>query len=199
MGNDTCVHAVIIQPCQLFTSPFKQNIMTTLDNPTNVPDPANVPMRPTAMKYGLIGGLILIVLSLVYNMADMIDYTGQESNWLSNVLNWGVMIGVIVMAIKQHRDEELGGYIKFGRCIGLGTLIGLVIGVLTGIFGLIYFNLIDPGLIDEIMSQFEENFSQQGMDENAMEMALSWTRSMFSPVGLFLMSLVMSVVSTLVS
>ena len=161
--------------------------MTTLDNPTNIPDPASVPLRPTAMKYGLIGGLVLVVLSLVYNVTGIIDYTGQSSNMIPNILNWGTMIAVIVLAIKHHRDNELGGFIKFGRCFGLGTLTSLIMGLISGIFGLIYFNVIDPGLVDEIMSQMEERFAEQGMDENAIEMALSWTRSMFSPVGIFLM------------
>ena len=47
---------------------------------------------------------------------------------------------------------------------------------------------IDPGLKGEILSQLQEQFEEQGLDENAIDMAMSWTENMFSPLGLFLMT-----------
>jgi hypothetical protein len=162
--------------------------MTTLDNPSNLPDPAAVSPRPTAIRYGLIAGLVLIVLSVLYNVTGMIDYTGQNSNVIPNILNWGTIIAALVLAIKHHRDNELGGFISLGRCVGLGSLTSLVIGVISGIFGVLYFTVIDPGLKGEILSQLQEQFEEQGLDENAIDMAMSWTENMFSPLGLFLMT-----------
>jgi hypothetical protein len=172
--------------------------MTTLDDPTRIPDPSTVPMRPTAVRHGLIAALALVVLSLIYNMAGMIDYTGEKSNMLPNILNWAVMIGALVMAIKHHRDNELGGYITFGRCVSMGALMGLIIGAVMGVFSLVYFNLIDPGLVDNIMGQMEERFAEQGLDENASEIAMKWTRGMFSPIGLILLSLISSLITMVI-
>ncbi len=162
--------------------------MTTLDNPSNLPNTSTVSPRPTAIRYGLIAGLVLIILSVLYNMTDMIDYTGQKSNVVPNILNWGTIIAALVLAIKHHRDNELGGFITFGRCVGLGSLTSLVIGIISGIFGVLYFTVIDPGLKGEILSQLQEQFAEKGMDDNAIEMAMSWTETMFSPIGLFLMT-----------
>jgi hypothetical protein len=172
--------------------------MTTLDNPSNLPDPATVPLRPTALRYGLIAGLILIVFSVIFNMTGMMDYSGQKSNILPNLCNWITMIGVLYMAIKHHRDEELGGYITLGRCVKLGAFMAIVIGAITGIFGILYFMVIDPGLPDQIFAQMEEGFAAQGMDENAAEMAMKWTKMMFKPIPLFFVSVIATLITMLI-
>jgi Protein of unknown function (DUF4199) len=171
--------------------------MTTLDDSTQqIPDPSTVSMKPTAMRYGLIGGLALVVLSLIWNMTGMIDYTGEKSNMLPNIVNWGTIAAVLVLAFKKHRDEDLGGFIKFGRCVGLGAFLGLVMGIISAVWALLYFNIIDPDLMNNILSQLEEKFVDQGMEESQIEMAMSWTSKMMSPVGMAIMAVIGAVFTT---
>jgi len=171
--------------------------MTTLDDSTQqIPDPSTVSMKPTAMRFGLIGGLALIVLSLIWNMTGMIDYTGEKSNMLPNIVNWGAIIAILVLAIKKHREEDLAGYITFGRCVGLGAFLGLIMGIISAVWALLYFNVIDPDILSNILSQMEEKFVDKGMEESQIEVAMSWMSKMMSPIGMSIMAIIGTVITT---
>ena len=77
-----------------------------------------------ALKDGLIGGLVSILIGLMSHVLGLVDLQNPNSvgGWVSSILNWGVIVGAIFMAIKHHRDNELGGYITMGRSIGMGVL-----------------------------------------------------------------------------
>ena len=153
--------------------------MTTLDNPTNIPDPSTVPIRPTAMKYGLIGGGISIVLGLIFYLAGITDPTqqGGTGNTIAAIINYAVLIGAIVMAIKFHKENELGGYLKLGRAIGMGTLTGLIMGVIGAIWTVLFFTVIDPGMLETIRETAMENAIEQGAPEDQVEGMISFFTS----------------------
>lgn len=159
--------------------------MSTLDSPHV--DPASVPYRPVSMRYGLIGSLALIALGLVFHIFELVDYTGQESNWLSSLLNWGVMIAIFVMAVRKHRDTDLGGYISFGRAFMVGFLAALIIAVITTVWTYLFFTVIEPDLIGNILEMTRENMAtQQNMSEEQIDQALSFMGFMFTPGGMSL-------------
>ena len=118
-------------------------------------DPANVSPWSTGMRYGAIGSVILIALGLIMHLAGMNDYEamGQGSgNWLSSILSWVVYIGTIVMAVRFHRDNQLGGYISFGRAFGIGMIATLAMAVISAIWTYLFFSVIAPEVLD-IMSE----------------------------------------------
>jgi hypothetical protein len=80
------------------------------------------------------------------------------------------MIAGIVMAIKFHRDNELGGFLKLGRGIGVGTLTGLVIGVISAVWMIIFMKFIAPDMSEAIMDAALEN-AQPGQEEMTEKMA----------------------------
>ena len=172
--------------------------MSTLDNPNDYIDPSKVSAWPTASRYGLLAGLILVVVGLLVHLSGMVDYTNQggASNWIVNLLNWGITVAAIVMAVKQHRDEDLGGFISFGRSFRVGFLVTLVIAVVSMVWGYIFFSFVEPGLIEEILAASREQMiEQQGMSEEQAEQGLKMMSWMFTPVMMSLMGGIFSVIA----
>ncbi|MCB0567108.1 MAG: DUF4199 domain-containing protein [Phaeodactylibacter sp.] len=172
--------------------------MSTLDNPNDYVDPSKVSAWPTASRYGLLAGLILVVVGLLIHLSGMVDYTNQGggANWIVNLLNWGITVAAIVMAVKQHRDEDLGGFISFGRSFRVGFLVTLVIAVVSVVWGYIFFSFVEPGLIEDILSASREQMiEQQGMSEEQAEQGLKMMSWMFTPAMMSLMGGIFSVIA----
>jgi len=175
--------------------------MNTLDNPNDYIDPAKVSAWPTASRHGLLAGLALIFLGLIVHLSGMVDYTNQggASNWIVNIINWAITIAAIVLAVKRHRDEELGGYITFGRSFYVGFLVTLVIGVVSVVWGYLFFAFIEPDLIETILdASREQMIEKQGMSEEQAEQGLQMMGWMFTPFMMSLMGGIFSIVAGIV-
>ncbi|HKK79438.1 MAG TPA: DUF4199 domain-containing protein [Phaeodactylibacter sp.] len=166
--------------------------MSTLDNIDSRPQPEEVSPWPTGSRYGVLASLVLIALSLVMYISGMVDMTGQDttSSILSNVATFGIVVAALVLAIKQHRDQELAGLISYGRAFYVGFIVLLVLSLIQSVYTYVFFAFIEPDLIGEMLEMTKERMmDQQGMSasdaENAMGM-MSWTFTpgMFAVFGL---------------
>lgn len=128
--------------------------------------------RPLAMRYGFIGGLVSIIIGLVLQLTGVSNPMEQYSagNIIAGLLSWGVIGAAVYMTIKQHRDEDLNGWISLGKGFGIGMLVILIIAVLQSIWTVIYMEVINPTLMDEIMEKAMEKALEEGqMTEEQME------------------------------
>ena len=165
--------------------------MSTLDNPNELDNTNEVAAKvspwPTGTRYGLFASLIAIVFGLVVQLTGLVDVTDQSSptNWIVSMVNWAVMIGAIYMAVKHHRDNELGGYIDFGRGFMVGFIATLVMTALSLIWTYIFFAFIEPDLIAEIMDVTRERMiEEQGLSEEVADQQMSMTKFIFNPFGM---------------
>jgi len=167
--------------------------MTTLDS--EYIDPQDVKMMPTAFKYGLIGAGLSILIGLIANVLDLNDFENPNSatNWILSIASYLIIISAIVLAIKQHRDKELGGFIKMGRAIGIGVLTALIMGIFTMIWTYVFMAFIDPTMITEISNAQREAMEQQGLSDEELEAALPWVEMMASPAALSFFALIANV------
>jgi len=138
-----------------------------------------------AMAYGAMYGLAASIVSLIFYFAG-IDMQSKTPQWTGYV----VLIIFIVVGIKSYRDTELSGFISYGKSLGTGTLIGLFGGFITGVYTVILFTVIDPGLAAKIIEKIQEQWAEKGMTEEQISVALMWTKRMMSPVMLFIWSIV---------
>jgi hypothetical protein len=76
-------------------------------------------MTRTILAYGLISGTIIILA-----MIATIVFLDEHSLWLGYLI---MLVGLtsILVGVKQHRDQTLGGVIRFWPALGLGVLIAL--------------------------------------------------------------------------
>jgi hypothetical protein len=173
-------------------------LMSTLDNPNETIDPKEVSPWPTGSRHGLLAGLVLIVVGLIIHMTGMVDYTGQNTggNWISNIATWGVMIAAIVLAVRQHKEQELGGFISFGRSFYVGFIVSLLIALTSAIWGYIFFAFVEPGLIDTMIEMSREQMiEQQGMSESDADKAMGMMGWMMNPAILSLFAAVGSLIA----
>jgi hypothetical protein len=76
-------------------------------------------MTRTVLSYGLISGTVVILV-----MIATIVFLGEHSLWLGYLIML-VGLSAILVGVKQHRDQALGGVIRFWPALGLGVLIAL--------------------------------------------------------------------------
>ncbi len=179
--------------------------MTTLDDERGFIDPSSVSPARVAQRYGLIGSLVLIVIGLLSHLLGLTDPSqqGGAGNWLATVLNWGTMIAVIVLAIKAHRDEDLGGYMKMGRGFKTGFYTTAIMAVLITIWTFVFFSFISPETLDLIREVSYEQLESQGLTDDQIEESAGMMEmftsvpvlTAFSFIGTLIMGAIFSVIS----
>ena len=145
--------------------------MTTLDEQTDYIDPQTVSPRPTAMRYGMFWGLAGILLGLVSYLLGWTDPGNTTGSMISGVLSLGVSITILVLAIKHHRDNELGGYIKFGRGFKTGMLTAFFYAIIATVWTIIFVNFIATDLVELVQAAMYEQWEKQGLTDEQIEAA----------------------------
>jgi hypothetical protein len=136
-----------------------------------------------AMNYGTLYGLSSVAVFLLFYFLG----TDIESR-LPQYLSYAILIMFIVMGIKSYRDEDLGGYISYGKSLGTGVLISVFGGILTGVFTLIFFLYIAPEMSQKIMEAAQQNMAEKGMSDEQIESAMSISQKFMTPPWLFVFS-----------
>ena len=142
----------------------------------------NPSLLKSTLNYGFMLGLALVMFQLVVWMFD------ATTNRYLGFLSIPITITGIVLATKSFRDHEQGGYISYGRALGVGTLTVLFSSLITSVFSYLLYTVIDPGLIDKIHAITEEAYWESGLPEDqietAMKMAMRFTNAtMISVMG----------------
>jgi hypothetical protein len=141
-----------------------------------------------AMNYGAMYGLSAAGLYLLFYFAGA-DVQAKSPQYIGYLF----LILFLYMGIKSYRDQDLDGYISYGKSLGTGILIGLFGGIITGFSTVLMFTVIDPALAGKIMEKVQEQMTEKGtMSEEQVEMAMSYTRKFMSPVYLFIFSILSS-------
>jgi hypothetical protein len=138
----------------------------------NFIEPSSIKPNSTITRYGLIGGLILVVIGLV----GMLTGLSSPANWVMSLVFTFVVIAIyvitMVLAVKQDRNENLGGYITFGRAFWVAIGTALLMGLIGLIFNVIYLGFIDPDYMMRIADDLRGTYEQFGMNEEQIEEAL---------------------------
>lgn len=126
----------------------------------------------TALRYGLIVGLVCVIYSLILSLTD------NSMNRALSSVSYLFIIGGMVMAFKYFKEHN-GGFMRYGQGLGIGTLMSLIAGFITSVFMYIYVKFIDTTMMDRAMEMQRVELEKQGMDDaqidQAMEMASSFT------------------------
>ena len=101
---------------------------------------------------------------------------------LVGIIGLAVYIIAQVMGVRHHRDNELGGYISFGRAFVVCLVIAIIMAVIASIFNYIYLNFIDPEAMDRAIEAIREQYEEMGMSEEDIENALSMVDMTKSPL-----------------
>jgi hypothetical protein len=136
---------------------------------------------PVILRFGLTGGLLSALIFLIFTVTGLSSPDKPNSGYLSGFLTFAILITLVVLAIRRQRDEVQGGYINLGQCILVGLGVVLLSTLISSLVSLIYTQFIDPGFTERMMAQIEDAWEAQGMSEEQIEAARSWTAFMKSP------------------
>lgn len=139
----------------------------------------------TSFKWGIITGLIVVVVSYIASMN--IDWTNFEEIEASRN-SWSQWVGYLLLALGvvwaqlEHKKKDLGGYMTYGRAVGVATLVGLAAGVCTAIYMFVFFGIIHPEfqqlIIDSAMSKMQD------MPSGQEEQMMKWMKITTGPTAM---------------
>lgn len=161
-----------------------------------IPDPAKTPYRNHAFRAGLYIAGVSIFLSLILYLTGMSEEMMKNTalRWTNNFVSFGLTFWFIYSACMQHRQQDLGGYISVGRCMGIGSLTGLVSGAITGVWTIIFMNVIAPEMIDQIKDLAMQQMADRGLAEDQIEKQMEFMKMFLTPWFFFLMAALMGVI-----
>lgn len=139
-------------------------------------------MQQVGIKYGVICGLVYIVLGL---SSLLLGTATQTSPFIGILIGLAIVVGtffVIFYGIKDFRDNVNHGALTLGEGVKLGALIALIAALLTVIFNQVYHQFIDPEYFDRMMAASRDAMEDKGMSDDQIEQTLKWTGMMQNPV-----------------
>lgn len=133
-----------------------------------------ITVREVAIKWGMISGIISIVLFLAIYFAGLMG--DSWPNWISAVIS----AGIIYMAHKEFKDQG-DGYMSYGKGLGLGTLVSLVSGAISSIFAYVYMKFINVDYVTELVDITRYKMEDEGQSEDQIDVAMGFVEKMMTP------------------
>jgi len=144
------------------------------------------------LKYGLYTGLELIVFDLLLYVVGMKDPADPSP---IQYLGFVIFIIGVVMGIKYYKENN-EGLMTYGQSLGSGTVTALVAGIVVAIYIILFFTVLDPGMIEEIreaqrVAAMEAN---PNMTDEQWESAAGIMNAMTSPTAMGIMSIIIYII-----
>ncbi|MBI1221525.1 MAG: DUF4199 family protein [Bacteroidetes bacterium] len=99
------------------------------------------------LKWGIIGGIVIVLISYIASMGvdwsdpELLEKSGKR--W-SQYLGYLILALIIVVAQIEHRNKELGGFMGYGRAVGIATITALGAGICMAIYMFVFFGILHP-------------------------------------------------------
>lgn len=161
------------------------------------------PVWSSGLTYGAILGAVSVIVSVIFYVL------GKSTSDLERYVGLAITILLLVYFLYMFRQESMGGYVKYGRLIGAGTVISLVAGVIGAIYFVILLNWIDPSLqnlIDEKASEKmleqlakRDMYPSQAEIDEMMEKTKFFRGPVFLAIGTVLNMVILGVVVSLIA
>lgn len=155
--------------------------------------------KKTMMQRAMTAGLIIagagILLNLVFYVTgmDMEMISNPALSWVNRLLLIGISYYFTHAALRSHRDEDLGGYVSTGQGIGLGTLAGLISGVVSAVWFVLFTSFVATDMMDRIKEASLEQMQAQGQSAETAEQAMEMMSFFFNPIFMSIAVVISSV------
>jgi hypothetical protein len=140
-----------------------------MNTPTNdFIEESTVSFWPVVLKYGVIGGFLAVAYQYI-NYTTLFSTSSLGSAIGAFLLNLLLYGGLIYFAMKEHRDQQLGGFMSMGRAIVVGIFTVLIASVFRGIFDYVYVAFIDPEIQLKLSRNLAWLYEMTGLDEDQVQ------------------------------
>jgi hypothetical protein len=149
-----------------------------LDEQIIQPEPA--PSRPIALRYGLLTALALFFAGLLLQFTGIVDPVVQKGSAISTMISIAVLFGGMYLALKEYKNEN-GNRLTFGKGLNVGILTSVVIALAMIVLTYLQVAFINTDIMDQIFEMQIAQMEDRGMDDAAIEQAMSVMGFMRSP------------------
>lgn len=133
-----------------------------------------VTVKQVAIKWGLILGIISIVLFLTMYFGGVIGESW--AGWI------GPVFAAIIMYLAHKEFKEQGnGFMSYGQGLGLGTLMVTISSLVSSTFTYIYVKFINTDYLQEIQDTMMAKFEEDGMSDDQIEATMGMMEKMSTP------------------
>jgi len=163
--------------------------------------------KQTTGKVALTYGTLLGVLSIIQAVILYITNSLLDQNWITAVIGFAIMIGMIVYGQKVYKNGN-SGYMSFKEALKVGVGIAITGALIAAVYNFIFLTFIEPGLVDQIVEKQREAMIEQSpnMTDAQIEQGLAmasnfarpWVQSSFQIVGGIFFGFIISLISGLV-
>ena len=151
----------------------------------------------TGLKWGAIGGIGSIILSMILYLSGLSNPENTSANWVQSLASFVLVLTVIILAVNEHK-RDLQGYISYGRSVGVGAIVSLVMAIFAAIFTFIFFGFIAPDYVDIMMETAMAEVPEAQQEDTEAMMGFMFSPGMMSLFG-FLGSMFWGVVISLIA
>ena len=129
-----------------------------------------IDIKTNAVKFGIIGGLVNIIISLTLFFAGL-----QFENWAKWISTLTLVI-ILILGIKSIADENKKKLVPFGTLFKAGMISTVIIAVITVIYFLIYSNFIETNFIDKVLEVSRQQMAEKGWSEDKIDSAIQMSK-----------------------
>ena len=131
-----------------------------------------------ALNYGLILGLLMIVIAVITYVTGMALELKQWPQWIYYI----VFPVVIFYAISKYKKTN-SNVLSIGEAFKIGIVIGLISALVYAVYGLIFNYLIDPEFMSQIMEATRDKLLENpNLTEDIVDKQLEMMEKFMNPV-----------------
>jgi len=131
-----------------------------------------------AMNYGLILGLIMVVISVMMYVTGM----ALEGKQWPQFLYYIIFPVIIMYAISQFKKKN-ANVLSLGQAIKVGLVIAVISALVYAVYGLIFNYIIDPGFMDQMMDVTRDKMLENSdVTEEMVDKQMEFMKIFFNPV-----------------
>lgn len=130
-----------------------------------------------AMNYGLMLGLLMIVIGVITYVTGIALELKQWPNWIYYI----VFAVTIFYAISQYKKSN-GNLLSLGEALKIGVIIGVISGIIYALYIILFNYVIDPGFMDLIMEATKDKMLENpNMTEEIADQSLAMMENFMNP------------------
>ena len=144
--------------------------------------------RKFGMNYGaLLGGCLVLVSLIVWILG--ID---EQRSVVPSILNNLLVIGFLVYAVRNYRDNFNDGFISYSQCLKLGTTVAFFSSAIVAFYTFIYITYLNPEMLYDILNMTEQSILQSDpeISDEDLDLALEMAGRFTQPHWLMMMGII---------
>ncbi len=150
----------------------------------------NISAWPICQKYAIYN----VGISILYGLLPLV-IDGLQNNKLFQYAGMIPLIALFYLCFKEHKTEELKGYLPFKRILRISLYMGLIAAPIMAIWTFVLYQYIAPGLLDEILEITRKALEEKMVDnpDQVESIMTIYTKWLFKPIMMAIFSLIFSI------